>query len=293
MFGYVRPLRAELKVKTMEQYQAAYCGLCRTLGKEFGFAARFTVSYDLVFLYLLLSGMQPVPDQTLCRCPAKPWKKKACVCQGKALEQAAAVNVILTYWKLEDAICDERGLKRFAARLGKLCLRRAYRKAAAANEKMAAVVPQQLRTLSELEQSKSDSMDRYADAFAGILSAMADYFQQPEYARPAKQLLYHVGRYLYLTDALDDLPKDLKQGSANPLALRFAVTQQGLCAEDKQYLLASIDRSLDLAAAALELLPLKGSDEILHNIVYLGLPAVLRSVADGTFHKKQTTRSKV
>ena len=54
MFGYVRPLRAELKVKTLEQYQAAYCGLCRTLGKEFGFAARFTVSYDLVFLYLLL-----------------------------------------------------------------------------------------------------------------------------------------------------------------------------------------------------------------------------------------------
>ena len=102
-----------------------------------------------------------------------------------------------------------------------------------------------------------------------------------------------MGRYLYLTDALDDLKKDLKQGSANPLILRFGIGESGLSEQDKQYLLSTIDVSLDLAAAALELLPLKGSDEILHNIVYLGLPAVLKSVADGTFHKKQTTRSKV
>ena len=293
MFGYVRPLRAELKVKTLEQYQAAYCGLCRTLGKQFGFAARFTVSYDLVFLYLLLDGMQPQMDRTLCRCPAKPWRKKPCVCQTKALEQAASVNVILTYWKLVDAISDERGVKRLAARLGKLLLRRAYKKAERTNEQMAQVVPAQLQVLGELERAKSGTMDRYADAFAKILSAMADYFPQPEYARPAKELLYHVGRYLYLTDALDDLAKDLKQGSANPLILRFCVSEHGLAAEDKQYLLSTIDRSLDLAAAALELLPLQGSDEILHNIVYLGLPAVLKSVADGTFHKKQTVRSKV
>lgn len=293
MFGYVRPLRAELKVKTLEQYQASYCGLCRMLGKEFGFVARFTVSYDLVFLYLLLDGMSPQAPRERCRCPAKPWRKKSCICQGQALRQAAALNIILAYWKLEDAIHDERGVRRRAAHLGKWCLRHAYRKAAAENETMANLVPKQLRRLSRLEAEKNPCMDCYADAFAQILCRMADLFPQPEYARPAQELLYHVGRYLYLTDALDDLEKDLKNDSANPLVYRFSVDCAGLRQEDKQYLISSIDRSLDLAAAALELLPLRGSDEILHNIIYLGLPAVLKSVADGTFHKNQTVRSKL
>ncbi len=289
MFGYVRPLKAELKVKTFEQYQAAYCGLCRTLGRQFGFAARFTVSYDLVFLYLLLDGMRPAAEKTACRCPAKPWKKRACVCQSPALEQAAAVNVILSYWKLEDAARDERGLRRFGARLGGLFLRHAYRRAERACPAMAELTQRQLRLLAVLETEAAPNLDRYADAFCQILCGMAEFFPQPELSRPARELLYHVGRYLYLTDALDDLEKDLKKGGFNPLALRFQTQNGALSGQDRQYLLQTIDQSLDLAAAALELLPLKGSDEILHNIVYLGLPAVLKSVADGSFHKRKKT----
>ena len=88
MFGYVRPLRGELKVRALEQYQADYCGLCRSLGKHFGFAARFTVSYDLLFLYLILSGTEPEAERSRCRCPAKPWRCRACapgaMCQSAA-----------------------------------------------------------------------------------------------------------------------------------------------------------------------------------------------------------------
>ena len=48
MYGYIRPLKAELKVREYEAYHAMYCGLCRTLGRRYGFAARFLVSYDLI-----------------------------------------------------------------------------------------------------------------------------------------------------------------------------------------------------------------------------------------------------
>ena len=294
MFGYVRPLRGELKVRTFEQYQAAYCGLCRTLGKRFGFAARFTVSYDLVFLFLLLDGMQPQLDCGSCRCPAHPLRRRTCLREDAALEQAAAMNVILTYWKLDDSLRDESLPRRLAARLGKVLLRCCYRKAARALQEQALLVQRQLESLAQLEAARCESMDRYADAFAQILRGMGDLLGPPELARPARELLYHVGRYLYLTDALDDLERDLKKDRFNPLALRFQPVSGALLPADKQYLIESIECSLDQAAAALELLPLKCGDEILHNIVYLGLPAVLRSVADGTFHKqKKRNRSKL
>ena len=287
MFGYVRPLQAELKVRTLQQYRASYCGLCRTLGKRFGFAARFTVSYDLVFLYLLLSGTESLQKTEVCRCPAKPWRKCACAPFSAALDQAAAANVIMTYWKLDDAVHDEHGPRSIAARLGKLFLHGAYQRAERMTPELAKETQTRLHTLALLEERRAPEMDAYADAFSSILAAMADFFEKPELQRPAREVLYHVGRYLYLTDALDDLPKDMKNGSFNPLIPRFSIGAEGLSQEDRQYLLKTIDSSIGRAAAALELLPLKGCDEILHNIIYLGLPAVLKSVEDGSFHKKK------
>ena len=46
MFGYVRPRRDQLAEADLDAYQAAYCGLCRALGKRYGFFARFLVNYD-------------------------------------------------------------------------------------------------------------------------------------------------------------------------------------------------------------------------------------------------------
>lgn len=54
MFGYVLPRRDRLSEEAQVRYHAAYCGLCRALKLEYGFAARFLVNYDMTFLYFLL-----------------------------------------------------------------------------------------------------------------------------------------------------------------------------------------------------------------------------------------------
>mgnify|MGYP005925186985 CR=1 FL=1 len=54
MFGYVLPRRDRLSEEAQARYHAAYCGLCRALKLEYGFAARFLVNYDMTFLYFLL-----------------------------------------------------------------------------------------------------------------------------------------------------------------------------------------------------------------------------------------------
>ncbi len=219
-----------------------------------------------------------------CRGPARPWRCRVCGPESEALRRTAAVNVSLSCEKLDDEVRDERGLKRLGARLARLCLRRARRKAEAAAPDFTSLSKTQMERIWTLETARDPVMDRHADAFAQLLCACGDFFADEALRRPARELMGHVGRYLYLVDALDDLPKDVKSGTFNPLKLRFSLRDGELTPEDREYLLLSIRQSLNRAAAALELLPLKGSDELLHNIVYLGLPAVLQSVAEGSFH---------
>ena len=55
MFGYVVPLKNELKVKELAQYNAYYCGLRACIGNRFGELARLTLNYDSTFIAMLLT----------------------------------------------------------------------------------------------------------------------------------------------------------------------------------------------------------------------------------------------
>ena len=130
-----------------------------------------------------------------------------------------------------DAVADERGLRRFGARLASLVfLRRAYRKAARRHPAEDALIRQQLSRLAELEAAHSDILDAPADAFATLLTCLASLHPQ---VRVAQQLLYHVGRFIYLVDVLDDLPGDCKRGSYNPLRYRFSLQDGALTPADR------------------------------------------------------------
>ena len=67
MFGYVVPNQAALSDEAQKRYRTAYCGLCRRIDALHGLRGRFTLSYDLTFLNLLLRP-RPVPHPPLGRC---------------------------------------------------------------------------------------------------------------------------------------------------------------------------------------------------------------------------------
>ena len=286
MFGYIRPRIDELKVRQEAEYRAAYCGLCRCLGRRYGMSSRFLVNYDITFLYLLLSGQEEKNKSERCFCPANPLKKKACAPASPAMEYSADACVILCVRSLQDKKRDAKGLKKLPPALANAFLRPAYRRACAERPALAALAKTQLSRLAELEAANCDSMDRAADAFALLLSHCADEAVTGE-KRPAQQLLYHIGRFIYLTDALDDLPKDAKTGNYNPLRFRFACPEGALSETDRAYVCESIGQSIAMANAALALCEMKSNREILENIVSLGLPAVLCAVDRGTFQAKQ------
>ena len=282
MFGYIRPRRDSLRMRDYDRYRAAYCGLCHALGKRCGFAARFLVSYDMTFLYLLLQSAQEAGCVKPCRCPAHV-RRRQCEVDSPVMDQTADWSVLLYYWKLRDEVADGHGLRRFGARLASGLLRPAYRRAAKAEPEIDALIRRQLDKLARLEAQRSDVLDAPADAFAQILTAFAAGHPQQ---RAAEQLLYHVGRYIYLVDALDDLAQDCQKGQYNPLRYRFAVHDGQLSPEDRTYFLSTIHSSIGMACSALELLELHSGGELLHNIVYESMPAVLNLVAAGKFENK-------
>lgn len=286
MFGYVRPRKDQLKICDYDRYRAAYCGLCRSLGKNFGFAYRFFVNYDMTFLYFLLSSNSPECGRGKCCCPANPICRKQCYEFDSVLAEVSAMDVILCHWKLSDAIQDSNAFKSILFRAARLITKRGYLKAAKANPAFDALAESQLSALSRLEQGECSSIDRTADTFAGLLKGCAAGIAEDEIRRPTEQLLYHVGRFIYLADALDDLAEDCKKGNYNPLRYRFSTKNGKLSAEDLTEFKQTLEQSISLAGAALELLPLKSAGDILKNTIYLGLPTVLKAVSEGTFHSK-------
>lgn len=284
MFGYVRPVKPELKVRDLDRYQAAYCGVCRALGKGYGLASRFLVNYDMTFLYFLLSSVKDACPEKKCFCPARVVCRKACIDDDAILSYVAAVNVILCRNKLNDDICDTGFFKGLPRRFARVLTARGYRKAKKKLPAFDETVKRGLSRLKELEAENSPSIDATADCFAALLGACAAFYEESEISRPMEQVLYHVGRFIYLVDALDDLQDDCRAENYNPLRFRFSPEGGKLSEEDLLYLQQILNASVNCAGAAFELLPVSSGRELLENVIYLGLPAVFSSVKHGTFH---------
>ena len=281
MFGYVRPFRPELKCKDFDLYRATYCGLCRCLRRRYGLIAPLLLNYDFTFLALLL--WEPEEGFVPCRgrCYGNPLAKKPMCPDSPALELAADESVVLAWWKLRDSVRDDGFWGGLPARALSWALRPAYRKAARRVPEFDRTVRACLEELAALEREGCPSLDRTADTFARLLQSAAP--GEGERGRVLAQLLYHLGRWIYLADARDDLEEDKLAGRYNPVALRYGP------AGDDEALRLTMDHSLEFIGAALQLGNFGCRTPLLENIVYLGLPLVERAVFDGTWKeiKKQ------
>ncbi|MBE6991200.1 MAG: hypothetical protein E7430_01295 [Ruminococcaceae bacterium] len=285
MFGYVRPLKGELKVSQFERYKAIYCGLCRSLGKNFGFAARFTVSYDLTFLAALLMSDD---DSGIVkgRCPGCCIKKKTMLDHNSALEEAAVKSVILTWFSLKDKQADGGVLSRIGWGMVSLLFRPAIKKAENMDKDFYRITEENTRRLAQLEKDNCDSIDRTADTFASILKSSIPQNLPDEVKRPLQHMMYNIGRFIYITDAVDDYKKDRKTGAFNAVAARYGLTSDDIPKDVFEQLDVLMENCVDMCSSAAVLLQTSVNEPIISNIIYFGLPAVWQSVKAGTFNKR-------
>ena len=109
MFGYITPLKSELKVKEFEYFRSYYCGLCNEIKNKFGNIPRFCLNYDLTFIGFLLVGLfsnQIFIKQV--RCIKHANKKILILTDTKALDYCANLSILLFDYKLKDNIEYEK-----------------------------------------------------------------------------------------------------------------------------------------------------------------------------------------
>ena len=284
MFGYMRPAAQRLTEEQQQRYEGAYCGLCHTLGRRYGLAGRMILNYDLTFLAMLLS--EGTAERCTKRCLIHPVKGRPCACGGSAFELAADMSIILTWWQIQDGIADHGFFGGLKYRAASLLLRRAYRRARALRPAFDESTRRHLEKLSELEKENCPSLDAAADTFARLLADAAHEVAQPVKRRVLEQMLYHLGRWVYLVDAADDLKNDVKTGSYNPLPLRYALPGDTLTDTARQALAQTLDGSIRAMAAAFELWDFGDYGPVIESTVYEGLYAVGTSVLEGTFRRE-------
>lgn len=282
MFGYVLPVEGALSEAEKAAYRGAYCGLCRTLGRRCGFFARFTLNYDFTFLAMLFA--LPQPEQCELRCFVHPFRRGRCFAACPGFELAADESVILFWQKLADDVADKGFFTGLPARMAAWALKGAYRRAARARPAFDGQVQEHLARLRALEQAACPSIDRTADAFAGLLRAAVPVGLEERRGRVLGELLYHLGRWVYLIDAWDDLEEDRKRGSYNPLLARF----EGRPEEEAGYIRATLTHSARRCQAAFQLGDFAGWTPVIENILYRGLPGVQEEVLAGRWRRRRT-----
>jgi len=282
MFGYIEPLKPELKLKEYEAYKGYYCGLCKAIKEKYTNAARFMLNYDCATLSLLLSSMSgDTPEAARERCAASPFKPKT-VIRSRESGYAATVNVLLGFAKLLDNARDE---KRFSAALLIPVFAGAARRAEADCPELAGQIRQRTQALRKLESERCSDVDEVAEQFALILAAV--FSMAPfEFAQGgAKKALWHfgynLGRWIYVADALNDMIRDEKTGSYNV----FLIRGRGGAKEIKRKIRGEAEFSLNVSLSesckAYELLDIKRDKPLMDNIMYLGLAKKTQDVLKG------------
>ena len=263
MFGFIRPVKAELRVKEADRFQQVYCGLCHAIRAEYGRFYTLFLSYDMTF-FALVAGSEEAETAPPCRkrCDASPFRRKSCAETDDALRLAADASILLTYHKFQDDLADEKGAKRALAAL--LCRlgRRGYEKARARMPEADEDIRQALEDLRRLEAERCPSMDRAADTSSRMTAAVVPRTGDTR-ERILHQMFYQIGRWIYLVDAVQDIQKDMEENSYNPVVLRYEPNAG-------HPLERTLERSLADICMAFDLLSPRRDADPIRNIIFLG-----------------------
>ncbi len=285
MFGYVRCFPPELRVREYEYYRGVYCGLCRSMGRCCGQLSRCTLSYDVVFLALVrmaLTGESPAAKPR--RCVIHPLRRRPSCEACPSLDYSARMGALLAYHKLSDDVSDKRGVKSAVARVCAVLMSPARRRAAGGDfgEKDGAI-KRHLERTAQLEADDAGG-EQLADESGALLGEVFSGGLDGAERRIAYDIGYHVGRWIYYVDAIDDYRSDMENGEYNPFR------SEGLPSSDD--IRSALRAELAATELALDLIPHEVPSDILEpirNILYLGSEKTVGEILSGDKKKKGGT----
>lgn len=325
MLGYVRIDKGELKVREYEIYTGYYCGVCKSIGARYGQLPRMTLSYDAAFLAVLLASFDDAPDIPVPEhCIGHHIKKKT-VIRNEAVDFAADVMLILAWYKLEDDVRDDGSM---SARAAMTAFRHLHRKLYSQYPDLCDSIGKDLAKLTGLEAAGCSDLDMVSDLFAGIMQTIftsglhhlygSRFDQDPreeedsmsdDSTDPAPLLSidafdekplalaeslsaagYHLGKWIYLIDAADDIGENIESGTYNPLVNRFGFdsgteTVPTFIDRIRDDLSRSLYSCLSALGRYLDLPDIRKNRGIIDNIIYLGLNRKTEMILKGEMNE--------
>lgn len=219
MFGYVVPRLEGLDEAERERYHRAYCGLCRAIGERCGQHCRLALTYDLVFLALLLGSLyEPEEREGEGRCAPHPVKAHGFV-RSACIDYAADVTVALAYYKGLDDWNDDRSVR---ARAFAGMLAGSYRAIRERNPRICEAVETGMADIGAIEAAAREAgaapggevpaPDAAANRFGVLMGELFVYRPDDYWADDLRTVGARLGKFVYVMDAVMDYEDDRASG---------------------------------------------------------------------------------
>lgn len=265
VFGYVQIRKPELKIKDYSIYHGFYCGLCERLRDKYGLKGRITLTYDMTFMAVFLSSLYDAENIVAeKRCIMHPAKKQKII-YNQYTDYCADMNILLSYYHCLDDKLDDGSIRGYA---GTLFYDKVHKKTKRLYKRQTRKISECLKKLNELEKDKDTKIFDAADCFGWLLAEIM-CLKKGYFEKEVKKFGFHLGRFVYIMDAFDDIRDDIAKNRFNPLKKMYFLCDDTDVFNKKVYEILISEMSE--ACAEFEKLPCVGYIDILRNILYAGV----------------------
>jgi hypothetical protein len=146
------------------------------------------------------------------------------------------------------------------------------------------VIRKNLDLLHQAEKAGETDLDKVSGYFGEIMAEIFAY-RKDEWEPTLRRMGFYLGKFIYLMDAYDDLERDKKTGSYNPLLPRADRPDfDEKCKELLTMMMAECSRSF-------EVLPILENLDILRNILYSGIWSRFNAITEEKEKKKGSNQN--
>ncbi len=271
MFGYVIPDKLNMFMKDYYGYRGFYCGLCKSIGRRCGQLMRIGTTYDMTFLNILAHAVLDVElEMKMGTCVLNRIQKKLIGVDDEITRKVVDISTILAHYKCVDDFKDEKSTsKKFA---DTFVIKRHYKKAKKLYADFDKIVGEKYAELARLESENCSSPDKVAHPFAEIMVEIGELVFGDNYQEPIKNLMYNLGKWVYICDAVDDVDDDFKKKGYNVFLQNYDYKDKATFLQDKQEVLEYVLMSAYNAILDdFDKIQVKKYEGILTNIIWYGM----------------------
>lgn len=275
MFGTLKPSKKNCTIEQRKEYKKYYCGLCCSLGNEYGNLSRLFVNYDLTNDYLLVALTKEDRIEKTCVCPWS-WRRKVIsyIDCPEVSNYFAKLNYILVYYKMLDDIQDEKSFK------SKIISKLMKEKAESTSDEIKYEVDLLVAYLEDLHKIENANEHLPIISISEKFGILLENMVKPTFNNEIDQdtflkINYWIGIWIYTIDAVIDCVSDYYKKNYNPITAGINGNPLQILRIRKQEILSILRNCKDNVIDLIKLYPTFDDVGLIEGLFSFKLPKVV------------------